>query len=75
MTKQTSKHTKLLVAAAASGIAFAFAVAVPVTPDFGGGLVAKAAFARGGADDGAGHDAGDDRGRGGKGADDGPNHT
>ena len=38
------------------------AVAAPVSIDGNSGLVSKSAFARGGADDGAGHDAGDDHG-------------
>jgi hypothetical protein len=63
-------------------IAFAFAVAAPVGFNpLQGGFSAKQASAKHGADDPAGHDAGDDKGgakgNGGKGRggkDDGPNH-
>ena len=65
----------------ASALALAFAVAAPVSFD-GHAFVAKQAFAKKGADDPAGHNAGDDKGgakgkKGGKGrggADDGANH-
>jgi hypothetical protein len=40
----------------------AFAVATPLNLTLQNGLKSSAAFARGGADDGAAHDANDDRG-------------
>jgi hypothetical protein len=56
--------------------AFAFALTAPVSFDISkGGLTAKAAFAKNGADDPAGHNVGDDRGRNrGRGADDRTGH-
>ena len=66
----TSTLTKLPFA---SAVVFAAAAASPFTVDFSkGGLAMKAAFAKHGADDPIGHNAGDDRGRrhGGRAADD-----
>jgi hypothetical protein len=44
------------------------AAAAPARFDIASGLASNSAMARGGADDGAGHDAGDNHGN------DGPNH-
>lgn len=53
--------------------AFSFVAAAPASFDIGG-ISAKLAFAKHGADDPAGHDANDDRGRRGRGADDPAGH-
>ena len=54
----------------ASVLATAFAIAAPVSFDSHSGLTVKQAFAKNGADDPAGHDKGDKRGR----KADGPGH-
>lgn len=63
---------KAALAAGALSILMAL-TAAPVRFD-GVRLIDQAAWAKHGADDGAGHNANDDRGRGGHGRDDGANH-